>query len=489
MNPKRILVVQLARMGDILQTLPLLRRLRGLHPQARLEVLTDRVGPEVLAGCPEVDEVIPLDLTDLHYTLKSGYRQAYAAVAAGVRDLQRRGYDEVFNINYSRLTLLLSYLTGAPRVRGYQPAAGGRRFLRDPWLAYIYSLVHARQYNRLNLADVFRWLAPGQDRPLAGEEQATAVRGAPAGTPPTFALQLGSRHPRRRWPVESFTELARRLLQEADARLVLLGTADESHLGRRLLSALNPGERQRVENLQGKTSLAELRRRLRHSSLLITGDTGTMHLAAAERTRVLALFLGPAQCFETGPYGAGHYVLQAEPDCHPCAEAQDCPQEHACARMIAPETAAAVARRLTASPGGPWDDVLNRPGVQLYHSTFDALGLSLQPVALRVWRFADLMALAYREAGKVLLGLQPARLPVNGLYAPPQGRGARRLRQQVGEVLQELHTGSPAASGEPAAALRPLKVFTREMAAHGDEGRKVAAYLRRGLQEWVDSLP
>ena len=111
----------------------------------------------------------------------------------------------------------------------------------------------------------------------------------------------------------AFTKVAGLLVNRLGARVWLLGTKAEASLGEALSEGLTPAQRERVVNLQGRTNLLELAARLRLAHLLISGDTGTLHLAAALGTRTVGLFLGPASCFETGPYGEGHYVFQAEP--------------------------------------------------------------------------------------------------------------------------------------------------------------------------------
>jgi ADP-heptose:LPS heptosyltransferase len=243
---------------------------------------------------------------------------AYERVQRLAADLRARRYELIYNLNFSRLSLLLASLAGS-EVRGYQPLRGGREYLRDPRLALVFAMVHARQVNRVHLSDVFRHLAP------AAPAEPRPPRRARMGEP-IIALQLATRHPKRTWPVAAFARLANLLVERLGAWIWLLGTKGEATQGERLRTELTPAHRERVVNLQGRTDLGELAERLRQSHVLVSGDTGTLHLAAALGTRTVGVFLGPASCFETGPYGEGHYVFQAEPPCHPCTEAGgECP--------------------------------------------------------------------------------------------------------------------------------------------------------------------
>lgn len=468
---KRLLVIQMARLGDLLQTMPFLARLRAAYPEAWLGVLTDRIGMEVLAGHPAVNQVVPFDLALLHNRLARGSWTAYHKVRQFIENQRQRPYDLIFNLNFSPLTLLLTYLLKPPLVRGYQPAARGRSFIRDPWLTYIYSLVHARQFNRVNLADVFRHLAPP---PPEGEngERGKGQKAEPQrecslsfSEPLLVALQLGSRHIRRRWPVTYYADLGRWLIREYGATVVLLGVKEEGPLGETFLAALTPAARERVVNLQGRTSLVTLKEWLQQARLLVTGDTGTMHLAAAIGTPVLALFMGPALCFETGPYGQGHYVLQAEPRCHPCTEADARCRSAECRQMITPEMVATViSSRIFGSPSQALDSAAF-PGVQLYRGTFDSLGLSYQPQLPRPWSFTGLVAQAYREAGKVLLGIEPEELAKNGCGFLPTGAEREVLFAGLGKFLAALRHWpfGEAMPSERREALLPLWAWQQEM--------------------------
>jgi len=498
-----ILVMQMARLGDLIQTMPLLCRLRAIYPTARLNVLTDRIGEPLLTGHPAVDEVIPVDLAQLSQLLRQDSWGAYQQIAGLVQSLQQQRYDLVLNINFSSLTRLLAYLLQVPRVLGYQPTADGRGLIRSPWLAYIYALVHARRFNRINLVDVFRHLAPAAEFPelapvlFGGQDQPPGY----TSTLRLIALQLGSRHHRRRWPVAFYATLSQRLIQAYDLRLLLLGIKDECQLGENLLRALPVAYRERVINLQGRTSLAELSDWLAQAQLLVTGDTGTMHLAAYLGVPVLALFMGPALCFETGPYGNGHYVLQAEPDCHPCAEARASCDHAGCRQMIRPEMAAAVIDHLLGGEALCLDSAA-WPGVQLYRSESDALGVNYRPQLARPWTFVNLVGQAYRRAGQQLLGIDGPGLPPNSWGYLPSGMRREMLFRKLEKFQQVLRKGNSQTAGEPELqeALVPLAAFQQELRrqaqlpgyflpnlnADGDQyGACVTDFLWSSLEGWL----
>jgi hypothetical protein len=349
-------------------------------------------------------------------------------------------------------------------------------------LALVFALVHARQVNRLHLSDVFRHLAPAT---LPEPRPATLALGQEE---PVIALQVATRHSRRTWPLEAFTRLAGLLVDKLGGRVWLLGTTDERPQGESLRQGLTPEQRERVVNLQGKTDLQELAARLREAHLLVSGDTGTLHLAAAMGTRTLGVFLGPASCFETGPYGEGHYVFQAEPPCHPCAEAgAGCP-EPICQAMIPPDVVADLAVSLCTE-----GEIFTLPrlpaGTRLYRSFHDSLGVSYASLKGGL-RFIDLVGQAYRWAGARLLGLT---CPTWQIPFLPLGKEDRRNLERLAAAL---NNGGGLGMTSPllAAALAPLQAFREEMrrqqllGRNRDEAETCVASVVKGLRTGLEEL-
>jgi hypothetical protein len=268
---------------------------------------------------------------------------------------------------------------------------------------------------------------------------------------PTIALQLATRHAKRSWPLANYARLTRLLIEAWDAEIRLLGTAEERALGEEVRQSLPRSCRERVINLQGQTSLKELAEILRTVHLVVSGDTGTLHLAAALGARVMGIFLGPASCFETGPYGEKLTVIQAEPVCHPCAEAgPDCP-EPVCREMITPELVAQVVSVV-------WG-INSRPGrvpegVRIYQSCRDELGISYHIRAGAPPGWADLVGWAYRMAGARLLGPVSRSAPLEGSSLTDTDF------QNLQHTSAALRNGA-APPGNPAVqqALTPLRVL------------------------------
>ena len=152
-----------------------------------------------------------------------------------------------------------------------------------------------------------------------------------------IALQPGARWRNKRWPAESFAVTASILAKRIPgARFVVLGGGNECDLA----AAVADGLPDRALNLAGKTNLSETVEWLRACDVLVTNDTGPMHIAAALGKPVVALF-GPTNERRTGPYGQLSSVIRAPMDCAPCMkESCNQPIYAACLKAIPPELAA-----------------------------------------------------------------------------------------------------------------------------------------------------
>ncbi len=154
-------------------------------------------------------------------------------------------------------------------------------------------------------------------------------------------IQPGARWPTKRWPVAYFSAVIRSLAAE-DPRLrfVVFGAADDCHLGEALATNSNG----HCLDLTGQTSLLEMVEWIRRSELMITNDTGPMHVAAALRKPLVAIF-GPTEPRRTGPYGQLNHVLQLDLPCSPCLKSR-CRYErkYECLKALSPEPVIRAAR-------------------------------------------------------------------------------------------------------------------------------------------------
>jgi ADP-heptose:LPS heptosyltransferase len=413
-SARRILIVNLTRFGDLLQTSPAITDLKSLYPEARLTLVAERNFADVCEGIPGIDEVYRLDFDRLgRLLLEGGERilEAHGIVRETALDLRERRFDLALNFSSSRMSAVLLGLLQVPDVRGWCMTDDGFRAIRHPWARLFATSCLNRRFAPFNLVDSYRSMAGGRrgarrllydvpETARCSAREVLASAGIGAGER-VVALQLGASRDVRRWPVASFAELARRLSSDG-MRVVLVGGP-----GERAIAAEVAGRLERpVLDLCGRTSIAELGALLERADLVVSGDTGPMHMAAAVGTPVVALFFGPALPFDTGPYGEDHVMLHAAVACAPCEHSVTCLNPF-CRERIGPELVARVVRaRLT----GDWEAVAAAANgareVRIYRGCFDRAGYvdcrdlgSAPPQADDVVRWAYRAVWLWRLAG------------------------------------------------------------------------------------------
>lgn len=339
-----VLIINLTRFGDLIQTQPVITGLKERGCRVGLVCLANFVSAATLLR--DVDRVFAFPGAGLLSGLDRDWRLA-------VRDLDgfRRGVldafapDEIVNLTPSVASRLLAYgLTPeSGRTTGFTVDELGFNADTSSWAAFLQMAGANRGASPFNVCDLFRRAAGlghgGNGLILAdpGDEalsRADELLAGHAGAEGFVALQLGASEERRRWPVEYFIATARMLFERDGLVPVLLGTEGEAGLGARFAE----GADFPFIDCMGKTSLTELAGVLVRCRALLTNDTGTMHLAAGLGVPLCAVFLATAQPWDTGPYRAGNICLEPDMACHPCGFGKSCPHGEACRRSVTPET-------------------------------------------------------------------------------------------------------------------------------------------------------
>jgi len=336
-------------MGDNLQVTPVFEVLKQSDPTAEVWVLTEKGFENVFKGNPYLDRTVLFDRS-LH---TAAHFQSLAALRRNLdpalKELAATPFDLVVNRQSSAEGALLSQLVQCRDRRGYSLNASAGFAPLDPWTRLLFAMVGHRRIDPFQLIDYHIRSAggrPGAVRPWI-ETDECAARGffdglGAKGNQTWIALQPGASTPWRQWPASCFAELGQNLLSASDSlHLILLHSASEAGLAKEIADKMPPQLQTRLHAcdlpLRGLPAL------LRCCDLLITNDTGPMHIAAASQCRVLALYFAGSVANEVAPYGSGHLLLQAGLDCIPCREPQNCSKSFACRNLISPAAVSACA--------------------------------------------------------------------------------------------------------------------------------------------------
>jgi len=314
LKPFRILIRGSNWLGDSAISVPAVRAIKRGRPDAHVTVLAPEKIAAIWRLVPEVDEVISLGRKSLWHAIDL------------LRNAPEFDAGVVFP-NSFRVALEL-WLAGVPRRVGY---AGHRR----RWLLNQIVRKPERQGPPPHQVEHYLDIA----RSLGGEARVEeiAIPPRPSAKPAELRLGLcpGAEYgPAKRWLPERFAATAAAI----GGQCVLFGTAQDEEVGAQIAATLGDG----CINLIGRTTLDQLIEELRKCQLLLTNDTGTMHLATLLGVPVVAVF-GSTEPSLTGPLGKGNRIIRHQVECSPCF-LRECPLDFRCMKAVSAEEVAASIR-------------------------------------------------------------------------------------------------------------------------------------------------
>lgn len=337
LKPKKILVIDLAFIGDVILATPVMRALKEAWPEASIVMLTVPLTKDVAAMDPFVDEVMVYDKRGEHKGLPGMLRMAGR--------LRKRQFDLAVCMNFAVRGAAVAWLAGIPQRLGYDAQHAGL-FLNHTASAQREGIKH-ETLNHLEVLkplELFTRNTSLSFRFPAEAEASLAQKKQELGIPERGYLVLcpfGS-YERKNLPEHKAVGLIRRLMEEsstagileeagvpaADAWLdIYLIGGPREETGLRKIADAAGLERSHV--LAGSLSLPELAVFLRDAACLVTVDTGPQHIAQAAGCPTIALF-GPTDPVIWGPRGERDIVLYDKPDCSPCWGKGECPQPGGC---------------------------------------------------------------------------------------------------------------------------------------------------------------
>ncbi len=350
---RRILVIDLALLGDIVTLEPALRLIKQHFPHAAIDAVANPISGELLKLMPEVERVIPWD--------KRGADRGTGGFLRVARRIRQK-YELALLFHNSIGSALLAFLVGVPWRVGYASE------LRGPLLTHPVPLPEENLHlidQRLRLlkeVGIEGKLDPPYPRLEVDRSRARAwlVERAPvdgAGRP-LVLIPLSAGYETKSWPAENI-ERFMNLFGEGEVCFVLTGVEEDREKLEHIFSYRNP-----VIDLVGKTSVRELVMAVAGSDLVVSPDTGPMHIAAAVGVPVVALF-GPTDPELCGARGREVVILQADLKCVRCYKKQ-CNFNPFCMRdALTPELVYKVARGMIFRSGQPRQGVVGeaRAGV------------------------------------------------------------------------------------------------------------------------------
>lgn len=295
-----ILVVRNDRFGEFLLIMPALRALKETFTNARVIAVVKPFVKELAENIPFIDEIIEWDQTKHSLSDKLRF----------IKLLRKKKIDIAVMLNPSKGFNIFSYLAGIPVRLGYDRKWGfllthkmkDRKYLGER---------HEAEYN-LELVSLIG--AVTQDKSLIFPIDDRRINDLCAdfnitGYDNLIALHPWTSDPAKQWPLDSFRKLTERLIKELDLTVLIVGGKEELIKSKELFKGIDAN----LINLTGKTTLIQLGALLKKCKMIISGDSGPVHLASAVGTKVLAIFrndITGKSSRRWGPWDSGHLVIE-----------------------------------------------------------------------------------------------------------------------------------------------------------------------------------
>lgn len=321
----KVLCMKFWGIGSLQMLTPAARSLRANHPGAELVFLTLASNRQCAEGLGVFDRVLTLEVAG------GGWLRVFGRILALVRALRSERFTAVYDFEFfTRFSAVVGFLTGAPHRHGFASTLVWRGGLHT----------HEVPFNRYwHVARNFRVLAGVEDGlnvtasdlvphrvteldELRIEELLSAAGLAPGTEYAVLNPNAGTLSLERRWPAQMFADLAGRLLQEDALPVVLIGSGSEHEYTEGVLQLIETPAPVRALNLAGAMTTGELAAVLRGAAIVLSNDSGPMHLAAALGAPTVGLF-GPETPVMYGPIGLRALALYRPPACSPCINVHD----------------------------------------------------------------------------------------------------------------------------------------------------------------------
>lgn len=322
----RILIIHTAFIGDIVLSIPLVRKIKESYPDSYLAYVTTPAGAAVLKNNPYINEIIEYDKRGAHKGIR------------GIYELGKRLRYENFNLvitphRYLRSSFL-SWLSRSPVRKGYDNAAGGFFFTEkihyDKSKHEVEKLLSFINCPETNGKRYEIELFPDKD---SLEKAANIWKANNLENKKTVIIAPGSKWFTKQWPVEYFNKVIDNLSEDENIGIIAVGGKEEMSLSL---------HKEKIIDLRGATSLLDLAAVLKKGNVLLTNDSSPVHIgSASENTRIIALFGPTVKEFGFFPWSRNSEVMEINNlSCRPCGMhgGKKCPEGHfKCMRDITPE--------------------------------------------------------------------------------------------------------------------------------------------------------
>ncbi|MDD5195771.1 MAG: glycosyltransferase [Candidatus Omnitrophica bacterium] len=325
----RILVIKLSSLGDLILSLPSFKALRERFPDGKISVLTSKKYAPLLYGCPYVDEVITLD---------DDYKK-FKTILRISKDLRRKSFDYIIDLQNSRVSHIMSFLSFPRHSFGYSLRLGKLLTRKIPYLRSDDPLTSQERLLKL-LGITF-----AEKKLVFWPQKPSAELNLPEGHLIGINVSASARWVSKNWPTNNISTLIELINKNFPSyKIVLFGDESSRERAARIESMLYP----KPINLAGKLTLRDLPQAVSKLKAFVTPDTATLHLAQSLKVPTIALF-GPTDPSRHTIPAKNLYIVHKKLVCSSCYD-PECKlrEKNLCMEKIVPQEVFAIIKEIIA---------------------------------------------------------------------------------------------------------------------------------------------
>jgi len=331
----RVLVINLTRMGDLIQTIGLLNAIKKKYPDAKTDLLVMSGFYEITRHFDNINMVYSFDNELFNPKLKDDFWDVFSELFKIVDQLNLNNYDLLLNPIVSKQSALLAYLINAKEKKGMLYTTNNEQKISSDFIAYHLANQHQLGDHCLNLVDIFAGLV-GQridfsdynlnvdndieDSPSLRKLNKFLNR-SNAEIKKIVGIHIGASQSNKAWDVSLYFKLIKQLVESNEVLVILFGGYNEIDY-KSIFSEIIADN---FLNTIGDYKLNELIFAINQIDLMVTNDTGPMHIATTLKKPIIDISLGPVSKWETAPYSENTLIIEANIQCHPCSFEYKCP--------------------------------------------------------------------------------------------------------------------------------------------------------------------
>lgn len=325
-TPNKTLIIRFSSIGDIVLASPLLRVLRKKFPSSQIDFVTRKEYADLIRYNPNINFTLEFDAT-----------QGFRALRYLKEKIRREQYDLVLDIHNSIRSRYLRCMVGADDVMTINKRVIARMIL----------VAFKKNYYRDIVSVADRYIESLQKHNIENDMKGLElyipdnIMFAVSRRMATFELDRykqiigfcpSAKHSTKRWPQERFVEAGIRLANELDAKILVFGGTTDKSICSSIAQSINAvSEAKRAVDLSGEFSLLETAAAMEFCDVVVTNDSGLMHIASAMKKKIVALFGSTVREFGFFPIGEENIVLERTGlYCRPCSHIglNECPEKH-----------------------------------------------------------------------------------------------------------------------------------------------------------------